>query len=463
MWYIKGFPHPERVQMTTSAEFAATFRGDILDPSSPDFDRARRVWNGMIDRRPAYIARCRSVDDVRAAIRFGRESKLAIAIRGGGHNAAGLGVCDGGLVIDLGAMRDVTVDPAERLAHVGGGATWGDLDGATATHGLATTGGAVSTTGIAGLALGGGLGWLMRSYGLTCDNLIAAEVVTASGYVLHVSESEHPDLLWALRGGGGNFGVVTRFTFRLHPVSTILGGMLLYPLARARQALRLYRDVTRAASDRLTVFSPMLHSPDGHPLVGFAICYNGPVDEGEQAIAAIRAFGDPVAGEVGAMPYTALQRMLDEGFPPGLQVHWRSEFLQSLTDDFIEMAVSAYERVPSPLSALLLEQFGGAVRRVPADATAFDQRDADYNLVIVSRWADPADAERNVAWARETSEAARPFTNGRVYVNYIGVGEAPDRVRAAFSPAKFARLVEVKRAHDPENVFRINQNIPVSA
>ncbi len=447
--------------MTTSAEFAASFHGQIIEPSSPDFDTARKVWNGMIDRRPAYIARCRSVADVQSAIRFARASHLAIAIRGGGHNAAGLGVCDGGLVIDLGGMRDVSVDPAAKVATVGGGATWGDLDRATAAHGLATTGGAVSTTGVAGLTLGGGLGWLMRSHGLACDNLVGAEVVTATGEVLHVSEREHPDLFWALRGGGGNFGVVTSFEFRLHPVSTIFGGMLLYPLARAREALRLYRDVTRAASDRLTIFSPMLHSPDGHPLVGFAICYNGPVDEGEQAIAAIRAFGDPVAGQIGPMPYTALQGMLDEGFPPGLQVHWRSEFLQSLSDDFIEMAVSAYERVPSPLSALLLEQFGGAVHRVPADATAFDQRDADYNFVIVSRWADPADAERNVAWARETSEAARPFTTGRVYVNYIGVGEAPDRVRASFGPAKFARLVEVKRTYDPENVFRINQNIPV--
>lgn len=449
--------------MTISAEFAASFAGQIIEPSSPDFDVARKVWNGMIDRRPACIARCGSVEDVQSAIRYGRAAKLPIAVRGGGHNAAGLGVCDDGLVIDLGGMRDVRVDPAAREATVGGGATWGEFDRATAAHGLATTGGAVSTTGVAGLTLGGGLGWLMRSHGLACDNLVAAEVVTAASEVLHVSEREHPDLFWALRGGGGNFGVVTHFQFRLHPVSTIFGGMLLYPLARAREALRLYRDVARAASDRLTIFSPMLHSPDGHPLVGFAICYNGPADEGEQAIAAIRAFGDPVAGQVGPMPYTALQGMLDEGFPPGLQVHWRSEFLTSLSDDFIEMAVSAYERVPSPLSAILLEQFGGAVHRVAADATAFDQRDAGFNFVIVSRWADPADAERNVEWARKTSEAARPFTNGRVYVNYIGAGEAPDRVRAAFGPAKFARLVEVKRTYDPENVFRINQNIPVGA
>ncbi|HTE47218.1 MAG TPA: FAD-binding oxidoreductase, partial [Gemmatimonadaceae bacterium] len=349
--------------------FTTTFGGEILRPSAPDYDVARKVWNGMIDRRPAYIARCKSVADVQSAIRFALDENLAISVRGGGHNAAGLAVCDDGVVIDLSGMRDVVIDPVGRTARVSGGATWGEFDRAAGQHGLATTGGAVSTTGVAGLTLGGGLGWLMRSYGMTCDNLIGAEVVTADGRVVHASATENPDLLWALQGGGGNFGIVTTFEFQLHPVTTILGGMLLYPLSKARDLLRAYRDVARTAPDALTVFAAMLHAPDGTPVVGFVICYNGPADEGERAIKAMRDFDKPIAGEVGPMPYTALQGMLDDGFPSGLQVHWRSEFLASIPDDLIEAAVSAFERVPSPLSALMFEQFGGAVQRVAADAT----------------------------------------------------------------------------------------------
>ena len=453
-------PVPNNVLADRLREFSARFRGDLLRPGSEGYEAARVVWNGMIDRRPACIARCRSVDDVQAAIRFARDNDLPIAIRGGGHNAAGLAVCDGGMVIDLRGMRDVVVDPTARTARAGGGATWGDFDTATAVHGLATTGGVVSTTGIGGLTLGGGLGWLMRSYGMTCDNLIGAEVVTADGQVLRASPSENPDLFWALRGGGGNFGVVTTFEFQLHRVSNVLGGILFYPLARARDVLRFYRDFVRSAPDALAVFAAMMHSPEGHPVCGLAMCYNGPVEEGERAIKAIRDFEAPIAGAVGPMPYTTLQTMLDAGFPPGLQVHWRSEFLASIPDELIDALVSAYERVPSPLSAILIEQFGGAVHRVPNANAAFDNRDSDFNLVIVSRWADPAAAERNVIWARATSDAAKPFTNGRVYVNYIGVGEAPDRVRAAFGPEKFGRLTQVKRQYDPRNVFRINQNIP---
>jgi FAD/FMN-containing dehydrogenase len=446
--------------MTATSVFPSTFHGDVVQPQSPEYDSARKVWNGMIDRRPAYIARCTSVGDVQSALRFARQNGLLTAVRGGGHNAAGLGVCDGGVVVDLSRLRDVVVDPKRRIARAGGGATWADFDGATAQHGLATTGGAVSSTGIAGLTLGGGLGWLMRSYGLACDNLVAADVVTADGQIVRASSAENADLFWALRGGGGNFGVVTSFEYQLHPVSTVFGGMLLYPLAKARDLLRVYRDVVGEASDKLTMFAAMLHAPDGTPVVGFVLCYNGPADEGERAIGALRRFGTPIAGEIGPMPYTALQSMLDAGFPSGLQVHWRSEFIATIPDDFIEAAVSSFERVPSPLSALMLEQFGGAVSRVPREATAFDQRDSDYNLVIVSRWADPADRDKNVAWARETSERMQPFTTGRVYVNYIGAGEAPDRVRAAFGADKFKQLVEIKRKYDPTNVFQMNQNIP---
>src|SRR5262245_36658712 len=440
-------------------EFKARFRGDLLSPGTDVYESARKVWNGMIDRRPAWIARCRGVEDVQNAIRFARDNDLPLAIRGGGHNAAGLGVCDGGLVIDLGGMRDVIVDPVKRTARAGGGATWAEFDAATTAHGLATTGGAISTTGIAGLTLGGGLGWLMRGYGLACDNLIGAEVVTADGNVLRASARENPDLFWALRGGGGNFGVVTTLDYQLHPVTSILGGILFYPLAKARDVFRFYREVTRTTPDNLTVFAPMLHSPEGEKVCGLAMCYNGPADEAEHALQLIRAFDTPIAGNVGPMPYTALQSMLDAGFPSGLNVHWRSEFLTSIPDALIEAAVSAYEEVPSPLSALLIEQFGGAVSGVPRDATAFDQRDSDYNFVIISRWADPVEAEQNVAWARATSKAAKPFTNGRVYLNYIGEGEASDRVRAAFAPDKLARLASIKKKYDPTNLFRINQNI----
>jgi len=439
-------------------EFGTRFHGELVRPDSANYDSARKVWNGMIDRRPACIARCRTTADVQAAIKFARENALPIAIRGGGHNAAGLAMVDDGFVIDLSDMRDVVVDPANRTARAGGGTTWGEFDRATAAHGLATTGGAISSTGIAGLTLGGGLGWLMRSCGLTCDNLIGAEVITADGKLLRASETENADLFWGLRGGGGNFGVVTSFEYKLHPVSTVFGGMLLYPAARARDVLRVYRSVTNSAPDELTVFAAMMHSPDGVPVIAMVICYNGPAADGEKAIAAFKELG-PIAGEVGPMPYTALQSMLDAGFPHGLQVHWRSEFVTSIPDNFIEAAVSAFEKVPSPLSALMLEQFGGAVSRVPRDATAFDQRDSNYNFVIVSRWADPSQAQPNVDWARATSDAAKPFTNGRVYVNYIGAGEAPDRVRAAFGADKYEKLVAIKRKYDPMNVFRINQNI----
>jgi FAD/FMN-containing dehydrogenase len=440
-------------------ELAEHLDGEVILPGAAEYDATRAVWNGMIDRRPACIAICRSARDVQRAVKFARANNLPLAVRGGGHNAAGLSSVDDGLVIDLRGMRDVLVNATRRIALAGGGATWGDFDKATAAHGLAATGGAVSTTGIAGLTLGGGLGWLMRSYGLACDNIVGADVVLADGRLVRASERENPELFWAIRGGGGNFGIVTTFEFQLHEVSTILGGMLIYPASRARDVLRLYRDVTRTAPDALTVFAAMMHTPDGMPVVALAMCYNGPVNEGEQAIAAIRSFGSPIAGEVGPIPYTALQSMLDAGFPPGLQVHWRSEFAVALPDELIDSVVASFKEVKSPLSALLIEQFGGAVKRVPVDATAFDQRDATYNLVIVSRWTAPGDAEANVRWARSTSDAVKPFGTGTVYVNYIGAGESPDRVRASFSPTKFARLAAIKRQYDPTNVFRMNQNI----
>lgn len=437
---------------------SAALSGDVLRPEHPRYEEARHVWNGMIDLHPAAIARCRTVDDVVAAVRFARAHDLPLAVRGGGHNAAGLAVVDNGLVIDLSEMRDVEVDPERRLARVGGGATWADLDAATTAHGLATTGGAISMTGVAGLTLGGGLGWLMRAYGLACDNLIGAQVVLADGSVVTTSETDNPELLWGLRGGGGNFGVVTEFVFQLHPLAGVYGGLILHPRDRAREAIRHYRAETAQDPDALTAFCALLHSPDGAPLVAYVMAYAGDATAGEDAVAGYRAFAEPVADMVGPMPYTALQQMLDDGFKPGPHVYWRSHFLTGLPDEAIDIIVAAANAAPSPMSAVLIEHFGGAVARVGRDDTAFDHRDAEYNLAIVARWLDPADADANIAWARQLWNEMQPYARG-VYVNYLGVGESADRVREAYSPAKFARLAALKRQYDPENLFRRNQNI----
>ena len=441
----------------TLGRFTSTVRGDVLRPDSPGYDEARRVWNAMIDRRPAVIVRCRDADEVGAAVRFAREAGLPVAVRGGGHSAAGLAVCDDGVVIDLSAMRAVQVDAASRTAVAEGGARWGEFDQATQAHGLATTGGAVSTTGVGGLTLGGGLGWLMRSYGMACDNLIGAEVVTADGERIVASEEENADLLWGLRGGGGNFGVVTKFRFRLHPVSTLLGGMLLFPVERAREVLRFYRDFATDQPDALATFAAMMTTPDGVRVTAILPCYNGPIAEGEALIQPLRDLG-PIADMVGPMPYVALQTMLDPAMPPGLSVYWRSDFLRALSDDAIDTAVEHFERVTSPLSVLLIEQFGGAVSRVGLEESAFPHREAMYNLVIVGRWPDPTLADATTQWVRDLSDAMRPHARG-VYVNYLGPGEGEDRVRAAYGDETYARLARVKAKYDPTNFFRLNQNI----
>jgi FAD/FMN-containing dehydrogenase len=429
-----------------------------LAPGDAGYDEARAVWNGMIDRRPGLIVRCSSTSDVVEAVNFAREQGSPIAVRGGGHSAAGLAMCDGGVVVDLRGMRKVEVDPARRIALAQGGATWGDYDRATQAHGLASTGGAISTTGIGGLTLGGGIGYLMRSLGLACDNLIEAEVVTAGGRVVRASESENSEMLWALKGGGGNFGVVTEFVFRLHPVTDVVGGMLIHPIEAAPELIRFYREFCATAPDALTLFAGLLHSPDGMPITGVIAAYNGPVAEGEEILAPLRAYGPPVADMVAPMPYTALQTMLDEGFPSGLPVYWTAHFLRELNDEVIDKLVARYRENTSPLSALLLEQLGGAVARVDRMSTAFDHRDAQYNLAIISRWTDPATADANIAWARTTRDELAPYAAG-VYVNYLGVGDAAERVRSAYGPEKYERLAAAKQEYDPANLFRYNQNI----
>jgi FAD/FMN-containing dehydrogenase len=433
--------------------------GDLLLASNPRYEEARQVWNGMIDRRPAAIARVRTVDDVVEAVRFAREHGLPIAVRGGGHNAAGLAVVDDALVVDLTEMNQVQVDPERRTARAGGGATWGDFDAATQAHGLATTGGAISMTGIGGLTLGGGLGYLMRSRGLACDNLIGATVVLADGSVIHTSETERPELLWGLRGGGGNFGIVTEFEYRLYPLDGVYAGLLIHPRERAVEALGAYRDLTQAAPDELTTFFALLNTPEGAPVAAYLLAFAGDADAGEGAAAPFRAFGEAIADVVAPMPYVALQQMLDEAFQPGPPVYWRSHFLTGLPDEAIETMVAGANAAPSPLSNVLVEHLGGAVSRVGNDDTAFDHRDAEYNFAIIAKWLDPSEAEANIAWARGLWEAMQPYARG-AYVNYLGVGDAPERVRAAYSPQKYARLAALKRQYDPDNVFRFNQNIP---
>jgi FAD/FMN-containing dehydrogenase len=437
----------------------AAIGGELILPDNSRYEDARQVWNRMIDRYPAAIARCRTVDDVVAAALFAREHGLELAVRGGAHNAAGLAVIDDGLVIDLSEMNQVQVDAERRIARAGGGATWADFDAATQAHGLAATGGAISMTGIAGLTLGGGLGWLMRKYGLACDNLIGAQVVLADGSVVTTSETERTELLWGLRGGGGNFGVVTEFVFRLHPLDAMYAGLILYPRERAIAAMRHYREQTAADPDELTAFCALLTTPEGAPVIAYVIAYAGDAVAGEGAVAGYRAFGEPIADMVGPMPYVALQQMLDDGFQPGPHVYWRSHFLTGLSNEAIDVIVAGANAAPSPLSAVLVEHAGGAVARVGQDETAFDHREAEYNLAIIARWLDPADAEANIAWARGLWDAMQPYAKG-VYVNYLGVGDSAERVREAYSPAKYARLAALKRDYDPENLFRRNQNIP---
>jgi FAD/FMN-containing dehydrogenase len=431
----------------------------IVRPGDTDYDEARRVWNGMIDRRPAMIVRCRDAGEVAATIAYARGRGLPLAVRGGGHNAAGLAVCDDGVVIDLSPMRQVVVDVEACTARVGGGATWGDVDAATQAHGLATTGGAISSTGVAGLTLGGGLGWLMRAHGLACDNLLAVEIVTADGRCLTASATEQPDLFWGVRGGGGNFGVVTSFTFQLHPVGPMVAGMLIHPLDRAVEVLRFYREASAAAVDGLALFAGLLTPPGGPPVCALVACYHGPSERAAEALGAIRAFGPPVADTVGPMSYVDVQRMMDEALPAGLPVYWRSEFIARLDDALLEELVARYAAAPSPLNILLLEQLGGAVGLVAPDATAFPHRTAAYNLAMIARWPDPSGRDAHTQWTRDLHEAVRPYAAGGVYVNYLGVGEGTDRVREAYGDANFRRLVALKDRYDPTNVFQLNQNI----
>jgi FAD/FMN-containing dehydrogenase len=434
------------------------FLGPVVAPGDADYDTVRRIYNASVDRRPAVIVRCAGAADVIRAVNVAQENGLPISVRGGGHNVAGRSICDDGLMIDLSRMRAVRVDPEQRRVRADPGTTYREFDHETQSFGLATTGGAVSSTGIAGLTLGGGLGWLARKHGLACDNLVSADVVTADQRLLHASKDENPDLFWGLRGGGGNFGVVTSFEYRLHEVGPILAGMLVHPASRARELLRARREPLAQAPDELIAFCGLLYGPDGTPIAADIPAYIGPLQDGERALQPFRTFGPPLADMVAPMPYVKIQQMFDEGMPAGLHIYWTSAFLKSVSDEVIDIIADAFERMPTRLCVLLLEQIGGAVRRVAADETPVTLRDGEFNLAIIGRWMDPADRDKTIAWAKQLARQLAPHSLDSVYVNYLPDDES-GRVATAYGSARYRKLVDLKRKYDPENVFRMNANI----
>ena len=460
--------------MTTEAhipveELRVRLRGGLHLPGDPAYEDCCTLYNGMIDKRPALVARCVAPDDVVAALAFAREHGLQVAVRGGGHSVVGASLCDGGLVLDMRGMRDVEVDPDRRIARIGGGAIWADVDRACEPYGLATTGGRVSTTGVAGLTLGGGSGWLERKHGLACDNLVAAELVTASGELVRADEDTNPELLWALRGGGGNFGVVTALELGLHPLpSEVLAGFLLHPWERARELLALFRDVMRHAPEGLDLAFAGVTAPDepeipaelrGRPAVMIAGMYAGPVEEGEEALRGIRAYGPPAADFFEPMAYADFQRSLDD--PPGYRNYWTAESLIDLPDEAIDKAIARWDGVPPGPSQLFIVAWGGAVARAGAESSPLGNRDAGFIVHPLLLWEDPADDERMLALGRGYRDDLRPYACGTFH-NFIG-DEGADRVRAGLVPGAYERLCALKARWDPEGLLQGNQRIPAAA
>lgn len=438
---------------------AEDFSGLLLRPDDEGYEDARRVHNGLIDKRPALITRCRGTADIVAALGFARDTGFEISIRGGGHNVAGRAVTDGGVMIDLSLMRAVDVDPDARTARAQGGVTWREFNDATAAHGLATTGGLISTTGVAGLTLGGGIGWLMGKYGLAADNLSSVELVTASGDIVNASDQSHPDLFWALRGAGSNFGVAASFEFQLHSLRQVTGGLVAFPLDAASDVIRFYREFTTTVPDELTVASGLVHAPDGSgvPLAAIVVCHCGEPAQAEVDLKPLMEFGTPAMAQVGPMPYPQMNTLLDDAYPPGVLNYWKSSFVE-LADDGIDAMVHQFRSCPSTMSGIFIEHWHGAATRVAVADTPVPHREPGHNLLITSEWTDPATTEENIAWAQETFTVLKPhFTRGR-YLNYLDADDADDAVRASYGP-NYARLAEVKRRYDPDNVFRLNHNI----
>ncbi|CAA9582604.1 MAG: oxidoreductase, FAD-dependent [uncultured Thermomicrobiales bacterium] len=452
---------PERIE-----QLVASLRGEVIQPSDTEYETARTVYNGMIDRHPGMIVRCVDVADVIASVNFAREQGLLLAIRGGGHNGAGLGTCDGGLVIDLSRINGVHVDPAARTARVGGGCTWGDVDHATHAFGLATPSGIISTTGVGGLTLGGGLGHLTRAFGLAIDNLLAVDMVLADGRFVTASAEEHDDLFWAVRGGGGNFGVVTSFLFQLHPLSTVVAGPTLWPLDQAGDVMRWYREFIVNAPEELNGFFAFLTVPPAPPfpeelhlqaMCGVVWCYTGPAEEADAVFAPVLKVGTPALHGVQPMPYPMLQGAFDGLYPPGDQWYWKADFVRELSDEAIAHHIAHGSTLPTPKSTMHLYAIDGAAHRAGTHDTAWSYRDATWGMVIAGVDPDPANADRITTWAKTYWEAVHPYSAGGAYVNMM-MDEGEDRVRASYRD-NYPRLVSVKNRYDPANLFRVNQNI----
>jgi FAD/FMN-containing dehydrogenase len=449
-------------------QFRGDFRGTLLTPTDQGYEDARRIWNGAIDRQPALIARCAGVADVLAAVRFAHGHNLCTAVRGGGHGVGGLALCDGGLVVDLSPMKGIRVDPAHRRVRAQAGVLWGELDHETQAFGLATTGGIVSHTGIAGLTLGGGIGWLMRKHGLTVDNLLSADVVSADGELLTASEEQNADLFWGLQGGGGNFGIVTSFEYRLHEVGRrVLAGPIYFPLELAPRLLRFYRDWIESVPDELTTVVNLRRAPavpflppevHGRPVVAVVVCFAGDLRQAEEVLRPLRSFGSPIADLIAPKPYAAHQSMFDPTVPHGWHYYWKSHQVSKLSDEIIDRLVTHTEAITSPRSYTIIFQLGGAVARVAEDSTAYARRNAGHAININGAWivADPA-GEEHISWTRALFAALEPYAMG-VYVNFLGA-EGDARVRAAYGESKYERLAALKVKYDPTNFFRLNQNI----
>jgi FAD/FMN-containing dehydrogenase len=456
-------PSPETVN-----ELRAQLRGSLCLPGEPGYEQARTIWNAMIDRRPAIVVRAAGVNDVMRAVEFARKHGLQLAVRGGGHNIAGNAVCEGGLMLDLTLMKSVRVNPIKRTVRVEPGVTLGELDRETQAFGLAMPVGINSTTGVAGLTLGAGFGWISRTFGLSIDNLISADVVTAAGKLVHASEENDPDLYWAIRGGGGNFGVVTSFEFKLHPVGPeVLSGLVIHPIAQAKELLQAYRRISSEAPDELAIWYVMRKAPPlpflppewhGKEILVFAACYSGDSAKGQQAMAPLRALGKPIADVIGSNPFLAWQAILDPLLAPGMRNYWKSHSFTTLSDGAIDVLIDFAHKLPSPDCEIAFAQLGGAINRIPVSATAYPHRDLQYVVNIHTRWADAADDQKCIAWARGLFDALTPHATGGVYVNFMPEDEA-QRVRAGAYGANYDRLARLKAKYDPDNLFRMNQNI----
>jgi FAD/FMN-containing dehydrogenase len=449
------------------AAFQSDLRGDLFRPDDPGYDEARAIWNAMIDKRPALIARCSGVADVIRSVAFARDHNLLTAVRSGGHNIAGNAVCNGGLVIDLSRMNRVRIDALARRAHVEPGATLGDFDHEAQAFGLATPLGINSTTGVAGLTLGGGFGWLSRKHGMTVDNLVAADVITADGEFLRASETEHPDLFWALRGGGGNFGIVTRFEFELHPVGPeTISGLIVFPIEEAKSILHKYREFVKQMPDEMNIWCVLRKAPPlpflpeavhGTSIIALAVFHAGSDAEAEEALAPLRGFGNPLGEHIGLQPFKAWQAAFDSLLTPGARNYWKSHNFAELTDEAIEVVIQYAGSIPSPQCEIFIALLGGQVGRIAPDATAYPHRDANFVLNVHGRWDEPADDDRCISWSRDFFKDAEPYATGGVYINFM-TDEESDRIPAAYGET-FERLGRVKRKYDPRNFFRLNQNI----